>query len=295
MLYGALRYDNSCNLGDNIQSIAAIKFLPKVDYWIDRDTGNNSYVGSEKIITIYNGWFNEMLWRTLPQNVDPIFISFHLNHQTYSTDKRYKSLFEKFSISRNIENLKRMKEPVGCRDISTLEYLKENKIQSFFSGCLTLTLEKPDIKSTDNVVIIDVDQSIPWVNNIKNKIVKSQVSLLDTKDNSGKILEAKKLLETIASGKFVITSRLHTLLPAIAFEVPVILVPDDAKDIRFTGLIDGSIVPIADRENCSVDLDHFSWDYMTKNYNVAFLKTLAGRLAKNVISQLNHKRFISKN
>ena len=37
MKFGLLNYSESYNVGDQVQSLAAKQFLPRVDYYIDRD------------------------------------------------------------------------------------------------------------------------------------------------------------------------------------------------------------------------------------------------------------------
>ena len=53
--YGLLTYRTE-NIGDEIQSIAARQFLPRVDVYVERDSLNN-VVSDEKIKLIMNGWF----------------------------------------------------------------------------------------------------------------------------------------------------------------------------------------------------------------------------------------------
>jgi len=53
--YGLLTYRTE-NIGDEIQSIAARQFLPRVDIYVERDSLNN-VVSDEKIKLIMNGWF----------------------------------------------------------------------------------------------------------------------------------------------------------------------------------------------------------------------------------------------
>ena len=45
--FGLLRYDESCNLGDEIQSIAAQQFLPQVNFLVNRNTNEHQPVSSE--------------------------------------------------------------------------------------------------------------------------------------------------------------------------------------------------------------------------------------------------------
>lgn len=49
---------NTQNIGDEIQSLAALKFLPKVDYFINRDYINYFVPDTdEEIKLIMNGWY----------------------------------------------------------------------------------------------------------------------------------------------------------------------------------------------------------------------------------------------
>ena len=80
MKYGALKF-NSTNIGDEIQSIAAQRFLPQVDYYIFREQMNKfTTADSEKVKLIMNSWY---MWR--PENfppsdsIDPLLISMHFN------------------------------------------------------------------------------------------------------------------------------------------------------------------------------------------------------------------------
>ncbi len=58
-LFALLRYRNTRNLGDEIQSIAARQFLPRVDGFIDRDrlvmSGRKKNANFKLIL---NGWYS---------------------------------------------------------------------------------------------------------------------------------------------------------------------------------------------------------------------------------------------
>lgn len=58
MKYGLIYYKNTHNLGDDILSYVGKKFLPKVDYYIDREH-LDVFIPDEKeyVATIANGWF----------------------------------------------------------------------------------------------------------------------------------------------------------------------------------------------------------------------------------------------
>ena len=53
-------------------------------------------------------------------------------------------------------------EPIGCRDIHTVNFLKEHNIDAYFSGCLTLTLDSgKDNDSTIDEGHVVINSSIP--------------------------------------------------------------------------------------------------------------------------------------
>lgn len=138
------------NLGDWIQSLAAKQFLPRVDIYLDRENLNS--VSSEiPIKTIMNGWFLHN-WRNWPpsSSIKPLFISFHL------TSDAMKHLLSSRSMS-----YFKAHEPIGCRDYFTFNFFKTNNIAAYFSGCLTLTLKKPEVeRDNSKVIIVDIEPKI---------------------------------------------------------------------------------------------------------------------------------------
>ena len=285
-IYGALCYNNSYNLGDNIQSLAAIQYLPMISYWIDRDTsevfdlkGNkvdtDKFPDGFKIKCIYNGWFDGQYCKfPPPKYIDPLFISFHINETSHINDKRYNILDNnkiKFkSITLNSEYFSKHGS-VGCRDLYTYDLLKRNNIDCYFSACLTLTLKKEHYlkEYSDKILVIDAYIDCPdlfdklhscllsnlpnfynYITGIKSDKIEYISQALENVllDNNKKLTLADKLLQKIAGAKLVITSRLHSALPAIAFNVPVIFLNNNMDDVRFRGLINSSFI---DRFNLS--------------------------------------------
>ena len=78
MKYGALKF-TSTNIGDEIQSIAAQRFLPNVDYYIFREQ-LSKFSSDEKVKLIMNSWY---MWKpkNLPSKdcIDPLLISMFFN------------------------------------------------------------------------------------------------------------------------------------------------------------------------------------------------------------------------
>jgi hypothetical protein len=135
MKYGLLVYNypeqiSMVNIGDYIQSLAAKQFIPENEDIIYVDRESLSDYEGEYVKIILNGWFmhNPQKWPP-SSKIHPLFISFHINE----------SVKDKLRTDSNIEYFKKH-IPIGCRDTNTLNLLKEKGIDSYFSACLTLTL-----------------------------------------------------------------------------------------------------------------------------------------------------------
>lgn len=266
--YGLLCY-STVNIGDEIQSLAARNFLPKVDFYLDRD--NLKEVKSNKRIKmIMNGWFMENPKNWPPSKaIDPLFISFHIS------EKNAKKMISK----RSLEYLKKH-EPIGCRDYYTRDLLNKNGVKSYFSGCLTLTLKKKNLKKSNELLLVDlnmagiklkdlpeeivkkskiinhltyrdsfinkkivntrvrIQNNLPSLYNLMDltKLNKSINRLVGQKNNINKYDMAEKYLKRYEKAKLVITSRIHSALPCLALDTPVIFVHKNFNDPRFGGL-----------------------------------------------------------
>src|SRR5262245_40248347 len=106
MKYAALSY-STLNIGDDIQTVAAMRFLPRIDLFIDRDQ-LDKYCSSEKTIIILNGFFSDFPSAWPPSSsIAPIFAGFHLARQAASTYGRHRTYFSQHA-------------PIGCRDHGTV-------------------------------------------------------------------------------------------------------------------------------------------------------------------------------
>jgi hypothetical protein len=139
MKYGILVYNYpkeilEMNIGDYIQSLAAKQFIPNEEETVYVDRESLSDYDGENIRLILNGWFMFMHnpHKFPPSSkITPLFVSFHVNE----------SVKDIILNDLNVEYLKKH-APIGCRDINTLNLLKAKGIDSYFSGCLTLTLNR---------------------------------------------------------------------------------------------------------------------------------------------------------
>ena len=232
--YGLLKY-SSVNIGDEIQCLAALRFLPQVDYYIRRERISKFQTDCDnKIKLITNAW-----WMWSPQyfppspHIDPLLISMYL---AVSIRKKFlTSKVKKYLIQHG---------PVGCRDYSTVEFLNKNKIPAYFSGCLTLTLEKnPAITRKDFILTVDVPADIVCAIKQRTKRPVFNISrLLLPNKLEERMNIAKAMLYLYNSAHCVVSSRLHVAMPCLALETPILLIDsnDDllSKDGRYEGLKD---------------------------------------------------------
>lgn len=157
MKYGLLYYKNTDNIGDDIQSYASERFLPKVDYLIDREN-IESFVPNKKetVATIMNAWYvHDKFNFAFSPYIKPLFISMFFKRFPYedgiTVDINY---FNKNVVDNLIKY-----GPVGTRDLHTKKIMDELNIDSYFSGCMTLTLEKfKDVKKQDYIVAVGLNK-----------------------------------------------------------------------------------------------------------------------------------------
>ncbi len=272
------------NLGDYIQTIAADAFLPRVDVEVDRDHLSIPLTGRTKLIA--NSWYClHDDWHQFSPQLDPLLVSMHVSQKSLENPMQ-----KVLSRIRDIAAVR----PVGCRDYYTLEFFQKHKIPAYFSGCLTLTLQRERFTqriARSGVVISDcpyVSQRhdlFPlnhwWNHKIRGKKIRSLVdSFLDRVNGSVVYLnhtasmdsshqqrfeQAKALLETYANAELVITSRLHCALPCLAMGTPVIFIgPYDS--CRFQGL--GNLVNhIFVKKNEAIEEAHILTDNSNKVIN----------------------------
>jgi hypothetical protein len=134
-------------------------------------------------------------------------------------------------------NFYKKNQPIGCRDMHTTDLLNKLGVKAYFSGCLTLTLKRPDVPKNDSILLVDCDPSV--VSQIQKSFNQIKiVSPIIKPDTLNREFLAELLLEEYAKAKLVITSRLHCALPCLAFKTPVIFIHPNLNDIRFSGLLE---------------------------------------------------------
>ena len=267
MKAGVIGCLNSNNIGDYIQTLAVIKLIGKEYKILDRESLNTYNDEPRKVII--NGWFMEKPLNFPPSsNIKPLFISFHINPDIASD----------FLTINTVSYLKEH-QPIGCRDTFTQELLEKHNIKTFFSSCVTLTLNKTDYispvyKKNTTLIIGAFDRLKPYIETNKG-LYKRLISTIKTpykfmnykiknliftkwlrKQNfelnfANQIVEkkissheegvklAEEVLIKIANSDHIITSRIHSALPAVAMGKKVIFINEGLDNINHRSRLSG--------------------------------------------------------
>lgn len=231
MQYYSLKYSRSDNLGDEIQSLAAEQYLPRLDGFVDRDTGLHAI--SEPTFIVLNGWFKHgpTHWRTNAahcwppsKNVHPAFIGFHIAFPDLLADE-FLDYYREWA-------------PIGCRDRRTMKLLQERGVEAYFSRCLTLTFPKREKEPPNGKVYIVEGRSTIRKDVIPDQLAREAeyrnhyIPPQYNEDNAIKRKMAKDLLgEYQRNARLIITNLLHCALPCVAMRIPVVFIaPHDPLD-----------------------------------------------------------------
>lgn len=155
----------------------------------------------EQIHVIMNGWWMHGHDWPPPHCIIPIFVSFHMaNEKAICTPEGLAYL--------------RLHQPIGCRDPWTTRKLRAKGIDTWFSGCLTLSMDdviKPG-KKRQGIFVVDtkIGERVP---SLKEPVhhVKHTMQLKKLADP---FEVAFHLMLRYSKASRILTSRLHCMLPS---------------------------------------------------------------------------------
>lgn len=254
----AVMWASTVNIGDDIQTLAAINFLKKkgiTEYsFIDREKLCD-YNG-EPVTLIMNGWFMHNIKKFPPSNkITPLFISVHINKE---------------SLIRNNINYFKKYGPIGCRDDNTVKLFKKYGIDAYFTGCLTLLFDDVTEK-TGGKYLVDVNTKCSYIPNTEldtSKYNDFQIIEHDINKNmllKDRLIMAENLLNKYRTAKQVITTRLHCILPCRAFNTDSIFIHKNYEyDPRFQGL--KGIINGDTQNHCKTNGDRYEIEKIRNNF-----------------------------
>jgi hypothetical protein len=237
MQWAMLSYSTN-NLGDDIQSLAIKRFLPKVDYLIDRDY-LSEFTANEGMNTgiILNGWYGHRPENfPPPKGLIPLLTSIHLSK--YPGNGPNPRPAATVMCEPPSSSYLKQYGPVGTRDPFTKDLLQRAGIDAFVSSCATLTFPRSSIARTSEIVCVDLPPDL--VEEVRRKTTRPVTSLThyvvpDT-PTTERFDRAQSLLDKYAAVSAVVTTRLHVALPCLALGTPVYLLDWGDDRERFEGL-----------------------------------------------------------
>ena len=237
MKFGLLIEHDTRNIGDDVQSYVTQRFLPRVDYYIDRNHMDEFVPDSEeKVATIINGWFLQytLNWPFSPY-IKPLPVSMHFTYKDWfwdTTDRAY------HLQGYGLEYLKSI-EPIGCRDSHTVKLLESKGVKTEYTGCMTLTLDPfEDVEKQDYICAVDVsDKVIEQIKKTTDMEVKVVTHIVPEDyyklSWDQRMKNVEELLKLYQGARAVVSYRLHCALPCMALGTSVILLNEDYRNDRF--------------------------------------------------------------
>lgn len=154
---------NTKNIGDYMQSLAAKQFLPGDFVYVEKEK-ISEFKSDDSVKVIMNGWFmwHPENWPPKEEKLIPLLTSMHFTPITVKD--MLKSGGKEYLIKYG---------PVGCRDTNSVDLLKKEGIDAYFSGCLTLTLGKKYAFTGEKKGVCFVDPYIPSLRIVSNDSKKT--------------------------------------------------------------------------------------------------------------------------
>ena len=197
---------------------------------INRDASSFDEI-SEPTWLLAFGWYMHDTFGTydfpFPAGVKPLFVSFHCGRPELLTADA-------------VAYLRRF-GPIGCRDWPTVYLLHSLGVPSFFSGCITTTIDT--VAARDQPTASDgplptafVDRAVAWGS--QGVHVTHAVDSVRTASLAANLTDALGLLDDYRQRySRIVTSRLHCYLPARSVGTAVEFTPRNRADLRYNGLV----------------------------------------------------------
>lgn len=233
---------HSTNLGDDLRTYAAMQLLPRVDHVLDADDLDAPLPGlkqEDRVVTLISGRVLQTSNWLPDEHIAPVCVGVHLSRedvwgvpfsQLEGAGKRYLMACG----------------PIGCRDQRTAKLLEDSGIPHQLTGCLTLTLPRPSVRTQSYVCCVDVPKEA--VQALRTYAAGADVQELThqltdpSPDFHARMDNARQMLRIYAGARFVITRRLHCAMACLAMGTPVLLLYKSTyEDITRFAPMDGMV------------------------------------------------------
>lgn len=242
MKYANIIYENRydrMNLGDDIQLLSIENLYKYMGINYDevirinyRELG--TYDGEYVVLPIsfpMLAYSHKQYVTNFSHKIIPVFLGVCILKDTFSAEE--------------VVYLKKW-EPIGCRDLYTLENMRKHGIKAYLNGCMTLGFPQRD-KNIKGKAIYAVDipdnlrKVIPEEIRKQAEFVSQTFYLSDMEGLTPEEFAKKMFQKYIDNAKLIITTRLHAALPCMAAGIPTVFLKEEYS-YRFAGI--DAIVPV---------------------------------------------------
>lgn len=233
-LFAAMRSVTN-NVGEEVQWLAAERFLPRIDMLANKERMTDlNPIKCTKLIM--NGFYTRRVKKFIPgNNVEPLLTSMHIWPECYGAFSKGK--IREFLVKYG---------PVGCRDEATHKFLESKGIPSYFSGCLSLTLQRnPAIQPNGYVVCVGLwDEEVAVIaKRTSRKVISINRLMPMIYSHETRMNIARAFLALYQGAHCVITKMFHVAIPCLALGTPCLHVelnPQKRENHiwRFDGYLD---------------------------------------------------------
>lgn len=221
----------SDNMGDNLRTLAAVQLLPRIDRVLDADGLDAPLTGlgnGDRVVTLLAGnvWKEPAHWPP-EEHIAPVCVGVHASNEDV-----WGIPFEQMDGAGRDYLAKCA--PVGCRDERTARLMEKIGVQHELTGCLTLTLERPETEEDPRrryICCVDVPETAARAlreSAAKDGLAADIFDITHQINPGGEFQErmesARQLLRVYAGASFVVTRRLHCAMACLAIGTPVLLV-----------------------------------------------------------------------
>ncbi len=245
MRYGVIWHPASHNLGDDLQTLAAGRLLPRIDTVLDGERLDEAPgEPGEDIITLMGGHAMRRKYHWPPHpSLRPVCLGLHLSREDAWGCPM--EVMEGVGL-----DYLRAHGPVGCRDDATADLLDGLGVEHYVSCCLTLTLDRPGDVARKQRYVCCVDIPDKAVEELRRyeKVARMPLRVMThqlppeaaRESFQERMARAEETLRVYAGASWVVTRRLHCALACVAMEVPVLFLYNSGyEDVRRFSPMDG--------------------------------------------------------
>lgn len=222
MLYYGLTWRPATdNLGDDLETLAALQHLPRFDRALDADALDAPLADlkdEDRLVLLAPGLFLRSSAHWPPEkHIMPVCMGVHISEEDgwgLPLSTLDGAGYEALAAC----------APIAARDVRTANRLAKLNIPHTLTGCLSLTLEHPTV-ARKGIVCCDVPEEVTAllhefrqdVENVTHALPQPSADFQTRMDN------ARALLSKYASAEMVFTRRLHCATACLAVGTPVLL------------------------------------------------------------------------